>query len=143
MVRSVLTYEVCRGSIDLTHKCVSISQDLGIVDTLCNTSHFTTKRGNDVTYKCVPRGQVVISLDLRSPAPFTPEHRLLGLVVKACASRAEDPGSNPACAEIFRGRVIPVTSKLALQWLPCQAPGVIGSALGLVGPVSVYCDWVR
>ena len=30
-----------------------------------------------------------------------------------------------------------------LQWLPCQAPGVIGSALGLVGPVSVYCDWVR
>ena len=37
----------------------------------------------------------------------------------------------------------PVTSKLALQWLPCQAPGIIGSALGLVGPVSVYCDWVR
>ena len=34
-------------------------------------------------------------------------------------------------------------SLLALQWLPCQAPGVIGSAVGLVGPVSVYCDWVR
>ena len=31
----------------------------------------------------------------------------------------------------------------ALQWLPCQAPGVIGSVLGLVGTVSVYCDWVR
>ena len=29
------------------------------------------------------------------------------------------------------------------QWLPCQAPGVIGSALGLVSLVSVYCDWVR
>ena len=27
--------------------------------------------------------------------------------------------------------------------LPCQAPGVIGSALGLAGPVSVYCDWAR
>ena len=27
-----------------------------------------------------------------------------------------------------------MTYKLALQWLPCQAPGVIGSALGLVGP---------
>ena len=26
---------------------------------------------------------------------------------------------------------------------PCQAPGVITSVLGLVGPVSVYCDWVR
>ena len=32
---------------------------------------------------------------------------------------------------------------MALQWVPCQAPAVIGSALGLVGPVSVYCDWVR
>ena len=52
-------------------------------------------------------------------------------------------GSNPACAGIFQGRVMPVTSKLALQWLPCQAPGVIGSEPGLVGPVSVYCDWVR
>ena len=36
-----------------------------------------------------------------------------------------------------------MTSKLALQWLPCQAPGVIGSVLGLVGLVSEYCDWVR
>ena len=32
--------------------------------------------------------------------------------------------------------------KLALQWLPCQAPGIIGLALGLVGLVSAYCDWV-
>ena len=55
------------------------------------------------------------------------------------ALRTEDP----RFAGIFPGRVIPVTSKLALQWLPCQAPGVIGSVLGLVGLVSVYCDWVR
>ena len=41
----------------------------------------------------------------------------------------------PACAVgIFLGRVIPVTYKLALQSLPCQAPGVKGSALG---PVSI------
>ena len=53
------------------------------------------------------------------------------------------PGSNPDCDGIFPGRVIPLTSKLALQWLPCQAPGVIGSALRLAGPASVYCDWVR
>ena len=32
---------------------------------------------------------------------------------------------------------------LAPEWLPCQAPGIIGSALGLVGPVSVNCDWMR
>ena len=49
----------------------------------------------------------------------------------------------PLAPGFFRGQVIPVTEKLARQWLPCQAPGVIGSALGLVGPVSVYCDWVR
>ena len=49
----------------------------------------------------------------------------------------------PLAPGFFRGRVIPVTSKLALQWLPYQAPGVIGSVLGLVDPVSVYCDWVR
>ena len=52
-------------------------------------------------------------------------YRLVGLVVKASASGAEDPGSNPG---IFPGRVIPVTEKLALQWLLCQEPGVIGSA---------------
>ena len=68
-------------------------------------------------------------------------NRLVGLVVKASASRVSRvrillaPG-------FFRGRVIPVTSKLALQWLPCQAPGVIGSVLGLVGPVSVI-GWGR
>ena len=71
-------------------------------------------------------------------------HRLAGLVVKASASGAEKiRSSNPACDGIFPGRVMPVTSKLAFQWLPCQAPGIIGSALGLVGPVSVYWDWVR
>ena len=63
---------------------------------------------------------------------------------KASASRAEDPGfESPLAPGFFRGRVIPVTQKLALLCLPCQAPGVIGSALGLVGQVSVYCDWVR
>ena len=36
-----------------------------------------------------------------------------------------------------------MTSKLALHWLPCQAPGVKGSVLGLVSTVSVYYDWVR
>ena len=32
---------------------------------------------------------------------------------------------------------------MVLQWLPCQVSGVIGSRLGLVGLVSVYCDWMR
>ena len=49
-------------------------------------------------------------------------------------------GSIPTCVGIFQGWIIPSTLKLALQWLPYHAPGVLGSALGLVGPVSVYCD---
>ena len=32
----------------------------------------------------------------------------------------------------------PVTLTLVLQWLPCQASGATGPALGLVGPLSVY-----
>ena len=54
-----------------------------------------------------------------------------GLVVKTPASRAADLGSNPAFAvDRFLGRVIPLTEELALQWLPCQAPGVMGRAGG-------------
>ena len=65
-------------------------------------------------------------------------------MVKASASRAEDPGFESRLRRDFSGSShISDLKKLALQWLPCQAPGVIGSALGLVGPVSVYCDWVR
>ena len=68
--------------------------------------------------------------------------RLVGLVVKASASRAEDPEFGSRLRGDFFG-CIPVTSKLTLRWLQCQEPGIIGSVLGLVGPVSVHCDWVR
>ena len=56
---------------------------------------------------------------------------------------ATDPESNPALPVGFLpgDPVIPVTSNLALKWLACPAPGVIGSDLGLAG--SVYCGWVR
>ena len=55
------------------------------------------------------------------------------------ASGAAGLGSIPAFAmDLLASRVIPVTLELVLQWLPCQAPGVAGSALGVVGPVSGY-----
>ena len=44
------------------------------------------------------------------------------------------------------GRRTPLESR---QWIctlvaiPCRVPGVIGSVLGLVGPVSVHCVWMR
>ena len=53
--------------------------------------------------------------------------RLVGLVVKESPSRVADLGWIPAFS----------------MGLLCHAPGIIGSALGLVGPVSVYYDWVR
>ena len=50
-------------------------------------------------------------------------------------------GSNPAFDGIFPGRVIPCSDlKFGTPLADCQAPGILGSALGLVGPVSVYGD---
>ena len=72
------------------------------------------------------------------------QHWLIGLVVKVSASWVAGPGLIPAFhMDILLGWVIPVTLKLVLQWLPCQASGEIASAHGAVGLVSVYCDWVR
>ena len=56
---------------------------------------------------------------------------------------AAHPGSIPAfkVGDFYPGRVIPVTLKLVSRWLHCHAPGNTGSAHGLVGQASVYCDW--
>ena len=68
-------------------------------------------------------------------------HRLEGLVVKASASTAEDPEFESRLRwNFFREPVIPVT-KIGTPM--ATLPGAIRSALGLVGPVPVYCDWVR
>ena len=75
---------------------------------------------------------------------ISPDPLGYGATASRAEDRAEDPGFESRLRrDFFGGRVIPVTSKLALQWQPCQAPGVIGSVLGLVGPVSVYRDRVR
>ena len=58
---------------------------------------------------------------------------------KASASRAVGTRVEP----LFAGQD---TSdfRFGIKWLPCQAPGVMGSVLGLVGPVSVvYCEESR
>ena len=58
--------------------------------------------------------------------------RLVDLVVKTSASRVEDPGSRHTS-----------DSKNCTPMATLSGACIIGSALGLVGPVSVYCDWVR
>ena len=56
--------------------------------------------------------------------------RLVGLVVKASTSRAEDPGFESRLRRDFFSE-------------SSHTSDVIGSVLGLVGSVSVYCEWVR
>ena len=66
-------------------------------------------------------------------------------------TKQNQPGKIYICAlqglsstiDLFPGKVIPVTLKLVLQWLPSQVPGISGSVLGLVSLGSVYWDWVR
>ena len=59
---------------------------------------------------------------------------LMRPVARAFAWRVVDLGSIPAFTIwIFLGQAMSVIEKLVLQWQPCQAPGVIGSVLGLVG----------
>ena len=65
-------------------------------------------------------------------------NRLVGPVVKAFASTAEDQGFDSRLRRDFSGSSH--TSDLDIGTPVATLPGVIGSTLGLVGPVSVYCD---
>ena len=67
-------------------------------------------------------------------------HRV-GLVVKASALTAEDPGIESHQWQDFSESNH--TSDLKIATPVATLPGVIGSGLGLVSLVSVYCDWVR
>ena len=65
------------------------------------------------------------------------EDRLVGLVVKVSTSKPEDPEID---SRLWRGDFfVFFFGSSYTSGLPC----VIGSAMGLVGLVSVYCDWVR
>ena len=65
-------------------------------------------------------------------------------MVKASSSRAEDPGFESRLRRDFPGSSHTGDLKTGPPVaIPCQTPGVVGSVLGLVDPVSVYCDWLR
>ena len=66
------------------------------------------------------------------------------LGVKASSCRAADLGSIPVLPMgIVQGLVMSVRLQWILMWATCQVPGDIGSALGLVGQVSVHRYWMR
>ena len=64
-------------------------------------------------------------------------------MVKASISGAKDTGYESRWRRDFWGSSHTSDLKIGTPVAACQAPGVIGSVLGLVGLGSVYCDWVR
>ena len=90
-------------------------------------------------YASCDKGWHICCSDLPSPGD-----RLVGLMVKASASKMADPDFD---SRFRRGSFARSSHtcdlKLVVQWHPCQVPGVIESVLGVVGPASVYCDQVR
>ena len=97
-----------------------------------------TQDSKQLTHKCWP-GHLKIVV-LRSLRVQAWKHRFYAKIVKVnrssakrFASRSEDQGTNPA---FLRGSS-PVTWKLVMLWLPCQAPGVLGCGQGPAGPIRV------
>ena len=70
------------------------------------------------------------------------KNHLIGLMVKACTLRAADPWFD-SC--FFRGDFsgLSHTSNLNTGIPVAALPGIVGSAWGLVGLLSVYCDLMR
>ena len=66
--------------------------------------------------------------------------RLVGLVIKASASRAADPefDSRFRRGDFSMSHHASDFLKNGTLVAACQTPGVVRSALGLVGPVPVY-----
>ena len=64
-------------------------------------------------------------------------------MVKASTSGAEDSRFESRLRRDFSGSSHTSDLKIGTPVTTLPAPGIIGSALGLLGPVSVYCDWVR
>ena len=81
---------------------------------------------------------LVQSVSHSSQVPLFFLYRLVGLVVKASASREEDPWFESRLRRGFSGSR--QTSDLKIGTPVATLPGVKGAALELVGPVSVYYD---
>ena len=69
--------------------------------------------------------------------------RLIGQVVHSSPSRSANPGFDSRFRRVLSRPSHTSDLQIGTPGPPCQAPDVKGSAMGLVGPVSVYCEWVR
>ena len=74
---------------------------------------------------------------------FLSEYRLVGLVVRRPPRERKIPGSNPACDGIFSWSSHTSDSKIGTPVATLPGAWRYRVSTGLVGPVSVYCDWVR
>ena len=73
--------------------------------------------------------------------PITVTTALLAQWFRCPPQERKISGSNPTCIRIFPGSSHTCVSKIGTP--VATLPGIIGSVLGLVDPLSVYCDWVR
>ena len=104
--------------VHLQEQCVFVLSLLRVSAT-CHV-HLKDARAQRVSRAAAPTQKLHDQTSSLTQSPYT--DRLAGLVVKASASGAEDPGFDSRWRRDFsRGRVLPVTSKLALQWL--RLPG--------------------
>ena len=72
---------------------------------------------------------------------YLDNYRLVGQVVEVSAPKAEGPEFESRLRRDFSGSSH--TSDFKIGTPVATLPGVIVSALGLVGLVSIYCDWMR
>ena len=96
-----------------------------------------------VTADLFPGGVMSVTVDLFPGGVMSVAVDLFPGGVMSVTADLFPGGVMSVTVDLFPGGVMSVTSKLVLKWVCCQTPGVIGSALGLVGPMSVYCNMVR
>ena len=70
-------------------------------------------------------------------------HCLDGIVVKASASGAEDPGSNLSCAGIFPGSSHTSDLKIGTPVATLTGAWHYRVSAGTGRPGFIFCDWVR
>ena len=88
-------------------------------------------------------GGVCVSVSVSVCLSVCLSDRLVGLVVKASVSGAEGSGFKSRLLRDFSGSSH--TSDLKIGAPVATLPGVWHYRVdaGIVGPVSIYCDWVR
>ena len=107
-------------------------------------THLTMKTSHPSSFDSWPMPSLLAYKSLIHWYKLYFKDRLVGLAARRPPRKRKIPGLNPACAGILSGSSHTSDSKkLALQWLPCQVPGIIESVLGLARCQYTVTGWGR